>query len=36
MKNTFYYLPGRDGRVATGLGEGILELGYKLKGPAES
>lgn len=32
MKNTVYYLPGRDGRVATGLGEGILELGYKLKG----
>jgi len=32
MENTVYYLPGRGGRVATGLGEGILDLGCKLKG----
>lgn len=32
MKNTIYYLPGSGGRVRTGLGEGILELGYDLKG----
>jgi len=27
-----YYLPGRDGKIATGLGEGILALGYDLEG----
>jgi len=32
MKNTVYYLPGRGGRVATGLGEGIIELGYEPSG----
>lgn len=32
MKKTIYYLPGRGGRVNTGLGEGILELGYEIKG----
>lgn len=32
MGKNVYYLPGRHGRVATGLGEGILELGYELKG----
>jgi len=29
---TVYYLPGRDGKVATGLGKGILDLGYGLEG----
>jgi len=29
---TIYYLPGRDGKVATGLGKGILDLGYGLEG----
>ncbi len=32
MKNTVYYLPGRNGKVAKGLGEGITKLGYNLKG----
>ena len=32
MESTVYYLPGRNGKVATGLGEGITKLGYNLKG----
>lgn len=32
MEKTIYYLPGRGGRIHTGLGEGILELGYEIKG----
>lgn len=32
MNKTVYYLPGRDGKIATGLGEGILALGYALEG----
>jgi len=32
IDKTVYYLPGRDGKIATGLGEGILSLGYGLEG----
>lgn len=32
MENTVYYLPGRNGKIATGLGEGITERGFNLKG----
>jgi hypothetical protein len=32
MPQTVYYLPGYDGRLATGLGEGILQRGFKVAG----
>jgi len=32
MSKTIYYLLGRDVKVATGLGKGILDLGYSLEG----
>jgi len=32
MGKIIYYLPGRDGKVATGLGKGLLDLGFGLEG----
>jgi len=32
IDKTFCYLPGRNGKIRTGLGDGILSLGYGLKG----
>ncbi|HOX68519.1 MAG TPA: alpha/beta hydrolase [Burkholderiaceae bacterium] len=32
MSKTIYYLPGRGGRIATGLGEGLLNRGFDVTG----
>ena len=32
MNNTVYYLPGMGGRLNTGLGRGIYDLGFKVVG----
>jgi hypothetical protein len=32
MKNSVYYLPGHGGRIATGLGDGLLRRGFDVAG----